>query len=380
MSSRPSCYVVVVAAGKSTRMGGEKNKVFLPLLGLPVICHTLSAFEQSPCVDQVTLVASPGEMREMAALCSSFTKLRWLVPGGDSRPNSVQNGLNALPPDENAVVLVCDGARPLTTPALVQACFDSVLAHGSGVAAGEVVDTIKDISSGTPKTLRRETLRAVQTPQAFWLAELRQAYGALAQSGLPFTDDASLIEHMGKAVWLVESKQNNLKITLKDDLALAQALLCPGTPITGQGYDVHRLVAGRRLVLCGVEIPFELGLDGHSDADVAIHALMDAILGAACLGDIGRLFPDTDMRYKNADSMALLAEVLRRVQPLRVIHLDITIIAQRPKLLPHMPAMLARVQQAIPGARVNIKATTTEGLGFTGRGEGIAAQAVATLC
>ena len=192
----------------------------------------------------------------------------------------------------------------------------------------------------------------------------------------------------GEPVRLVECADWNPKITTRADFALAESCLRAQegttrekTPRVGTGFDVHRLVPGRHLVLCGVEIPYELGLEGHSDADVAVHALMDAILGAAALGDIGRLFPDTDERYRGADSMKLLQEVLRRAcaAGLRVVHADVTIIAQKPKLLPYMAQMAESLRSALPGAAVNVKATTTEGLGFAGRGEGIAAQAAATL-
>lgn len=238
-------------------------------------------------------------------------------------------------------------------------------------------------------TVPRDGLRAVQTPQGFRAADLRRAMEAAQAENARITDEASAMERLGLPVRLVECGDVNLKITTATDMVLAEAVLrarsaqerADPAPRVGLGYDVHRLVPGRRLVLCGVEIPYERGLDGHSDADVAVHALMDAMLGAACLGDIGRLYPDTDERYRGANSMDLLRDVARRVQDagLRVAHADVTIVAQAPKLQGYMAQMVRSLAEALPGAAVNVKATTTERLGFAGRGEGIAAQASATL-
>ena len=238
-------------------------------------------------------------------------------------------------------------------------------------------------------TVPRDDLRAVQTPQGFRAADLRRAMEAAQAENARITDEASAMERLGLPVRLVECGDVNLKITTATDMVLAEAVLrarsaqerADPAPRVGLGCDVHRLVPGRRLVLCGVEIPYERGLDGHRDADVAVHALMDAMLGAACLGDIGRLYPDTDERYRGADSMDLLRDVARRVQDagLRVAHADVTIVAQAPKLQGYMAQMVRSLAEALPGAAVNVKATTTERLGFAGRGEGIAAQASATL-
>lgn len=373
------CHALIVAAGKSERMGTEQNKVFLPLCGKPVLQHTIAAFERCDIVDSITVVGSPHEFDEIRRIAKGFSKLECIVPGGETRQQSVYNGLCALAKGGDSIVLVQDGARPLSSDALIRACHQSVLQHGSGVAASPVHDTIKQVDQGVT-TIDRSKLRAVQTPQAFYLNELLDGYEKAFEDGAFVTDDASILERLGKPIHLVEMQENNLKITTPMDLIIAEAFMQKNMPATGFGYDVHALVEGRPLVLCGVTIPYEKGLLGHSDADVATHALIDAILGAACLGDIGRLYPDSDMRYKGISSMKLLKDTLSRLDGRTLLHVDITIIAQRPKLAPFMQPMLESLQNAMPGTRVSIKATTTEGLGFTGRGEGIAAQAVATLC
>ncbi|MDR2514909.1 MAG: 2-C-methyl-D-erythritol 4-phosphate cytidylyltransferase [Christensenellaceae bacterium] len=384
---RPKGYGLLVAAGRSSRMSDGKaaeNKVFLPIHGRAVLEYSLKAFEDSPCIDAVALVVSPKDLPRAAALAARYSKLRWLALGGKERQDSVYNGLKALPAQGNeSIVLVQDGARPFLSPTLIESCYGAVMEHGSCVAASRVSDTIKalDGNGAPPRTLRRADLRAVQTPQAFWLSELKKGYEVLFTAPEPVTDDAAVLERLGKAVHLMEYEGPNLKITKPEDLLLAQALLGEAkAPVTGFGLDVHRLVSGRKLTLCGVDIPFELGLEGHSDADVAVHALIDAILGAAALGDIGRLFPDSDERYRGVSSMLLLKAVNGLLEGRRLLHADITLIAQRPKLAPFMPLFTQSLQKALPDATISVKATTTEGLGFTGRGEGIAAQAVVTLC
>lgn len=379
-------WAVVVAAGRGVRMGAPVNKVLLPLMGRPVLWHAVRAFCQADEVDGVVVVAAGGEQSQVAAALEGLPKVRAVVCGGQTRQQSVLNGLRALPP-EARWALVHDGARPLVSQALIADCVRTVRGQGSAVASTPVTDTIKRAPEGVVlETVDRSQLRAVQTPQCFGVEALVRAYEQAEREGASVTDEASAMERAGHRVYLVESAGCNLKITTPDDLRMAQALMeereeetVQRLPRTGFGYDVHRLVPGRRLVLCGVEIPWELGLDGHSDADVAVHALMDALLGAACLGDIGRLYPDNDPQYEGADSMKLLQDVVGRLGDARVVHADITIVAQKPRLAPYMPAMAESIRRALPGAQVNVKATTTERLGFEGRGEGISAQAVATI-
>lgn len=383
---RTGNYAVVVAAGRGVRMGAAVNKVLLPLCGEPVIRHAVRAFCEADEIDGVVVVASADETEQMRAALCGLEKVCAIVPGGSTRQESVKNGLDALP-KEARIALVHDGARPLISRELIARCIRQTEDCGSAVVCTPVTDTVKVEKDGcVVRTLDRSQLRAVQTPQCFFAGELKAAYEAAARDGVSVTDDASVMEHAGHSVHLLESSEVNFKLTTPEDLRRAEDIIgerkfMQRLPRTGFGYDVHKLVSGRRLILCGKEIPWEKGLDGHSDADVAVHALMDALLGAACLGDIGRLYPDNDPAFEGADSMKLLADVLRRVKDAgyAIVHADVTIVAQKPKLMPYMDEMRRNLENAMPGAQVNVKATTTERLGFEGRGEGISAQAVATI-
>lgn len=383
---RTGNYAVVVAAGRGVRMGAAVNKVLLPLCGEPVIRHAVRAFCEADEIDGVVVVASADETEQMRAALCGLEKVCAIVPGGLTRQESVKNGLDALP-KEARIALVHDGARPLISRELIARCIRQTEDCGSAVVCTPVTDTVKVEKDGcVVRTLDRSQLRAVQTPQCFFAGELKAAYEAAARDGVSVTDDASVMEHAGHSVHLLESSEVNFKLTAPEDLRRAEDIIgerkfMQRLPRTGFGYDVHKLASGRRLILCGKEIPWEKGLDGHSDADVAVHALMDALLGAACLGDIGRLYPDNDPAFEGADSMKLLADVLRRVKDAgyAVVHADVTIVAQKPKLMPYMDEMRRNLENAMAGAQVNVKATTTERLGFEGRGEGISAQAVATI-
>ena len=383
---RTGNYAVVVAAGRGVRMGAAVNKVLLPLCGEPVIRHAVRAFCEADEIDGVVVVASADETEQMRAALCGLEKVCAIVPGGSTRQESVKNGLDALP-KEARIALVHDGARPLISRELIARCIRQTENCGSAVVCTPVTDTVKVEKDGcVVRTLDRSQLRAVQTPQCFFAGELKAAYEAAARDGVSVTDDASVMEHAGHSVHLLESSEVNFKLTTPEDLRRAEDIIgerrfMQRLPRTGFGYDVHKLVSGRRLILCGKEIPWEKGLDGHSDADVAVHALMDALLGAACLGDIGRLYPDNDPAFEGADSMKLLADVLRRVKDAgyAVVHADVTIVAQKPKLMPYMDEMRRNLENAMAGAQVNVKATTTERLGFEGRGEGISAQTVATI-
>lgn len=383
---RTGNYAVVVAAGRGVRMGAAVNKVLLPLCGEPVIRHAVRAFCEADEIDGVVVVVSADETEQMRAALCGLEKVCAIVPGGSTRQESVKNGLDALP-KEARIALVHDGARPLISRELIARCIRQTEDCGSAVVCTPVTDTVKVEKDGcVVRTLDRSQLRAVQTPQCFFAGELKAAYEAAARDGVSVTDDASVMEHAGHSVHLLESSEVNFKLTTPEDLRRAENIIgerkfMQRLPRTGFGYDVHKLASGRRLILCGKEIPWEKGLDGHSDADVAVHALMDALLGAACLGDIGRLYPDNDPAFEGADSMKLLADVLRRVKDAgyAVVHADVTIVAQKPKLMPYMDEMRRNLENAMAGAQVNVKATTTERLGFEGRGEGISAQAVATI-
>ncbi len=373
-------YAIILAGGSGSRMGAGRNKVLMDLGGVPVIVRSVQAFQ---CImDGVIVVARPEDREAIQAELSRFGLSIAFANGGDTRQASVWNGLRALPAGCDRV-LIHDGARCLVDEGTIRRCMASVEAHGTGVAAVPAVDTIKQVDGeGTvTATPDRASLMAVQTPQGFAVDIIRYAHEAAQADGFLGTDDASLVERLDIPVRLTLGDRRNLKLTTPEDMTMAAAFLNEFPTLRiGQGYDVHRLVAGRKLVLCGVEVPHTLGLLGHSDADVALHALMDAMLGAMALGDIGKHFPDTDERYRGISSMTLLHHVVALLAEhgARVTSCDVTIVAQKPKLLPHIPQMRENVANALhlPIDRVNVKATTTERLGFEGREEGISAQAV----
>ncbi|MDK2888183.1 MAG: 2-C-methyl-D-erythritol 4-phosphate cytidylyltransferase [Thermoanaerobacter sp.] len=388
-------FAVVVAAGRSERMGQGVNKQFLPLSGLPVLARSLRIFEEAEPVRGYVVVAAEGDVERVDRLARrewGCRKLRGVVPGGGRRQDSVRNGLEALPP-ETEVVLVHDGARPLARVEDVLAVAREAARWGAATLAVPVKDTVKEAGSGgfVARTLPREVLWLTQTPQGFRFSLLVEAHRRAAAEKISATDDASLVEAMGHPVKLVPGSYRNIKITTPEDMVVAEALLekgeksnVPPAPLRmGFGYDVHRLVAGRPLILGGVEVPFERGLAGHSDADVLVHAVMDALLGAAGLGDIGRHFPDHEPRYAGISSLMLLEEVGKMLaeRGYRVSNIDAVVVAQAPRLAAYIPSMEFNIARSlnIDAGRINVKATTTEGLGFTGTGEGIAAYAVAAV-
>lgn len=385
--SKQAMAAIIVAAGSSSRMGQPKQ--WIGLNGVPVLGHTLRVFEQTPSVSAVVVVTRPEDIERTHRLGDALglTKLTAVVAGGDTRQRSVAAGVAALPAD-TGLVAIHDGARPFVTTSLIERVADVAVQTGAAAAAVRVKDTIKqaDDAGLVIATPDRGKLWSVQTPQIFQLDLYRQAMQQAADKGLDLTDDCGLMEAAGYPVSLCEGDYRNIKITTPEDVVMAQAFLSErGEPAMriGHGYDVHRLVEGRPLILGGVTIPHETGLLGHSDADVLLHAIADALLGAAALGDIGSWFPDTDERYKGADSGQLLQEVVRMVaeKGYRVENIDATVLAQAPKLKPHIPAMRDNIAAfcSVSAEQINIKATTEEGLGFTGQKQGIAAHAVCIL-
>ena len=374
-------YAIILAGGNGSRMGADRNKVLLELRGKPIIARAAEPFAK--LMDGVVLVSRAEDITDMRAAMAAAGLDVTIVPGGDTRQASVWNGLCALPP-ECTHVLIHDGARCLVDEDTIRLCMASVEAHGTGVAAVPAVDTIKQVDTDeiVTATPDRSQLRVIQTPQGFTVDVIRRAHESAKAEGFLGTDDASLVERLGLPVRLTPGSRRNIKLTTPEDMTMAEAFLPREFPAlhVGQGYDVHRLVEGRELILCGVNVPHTLGLLGHSDADVALHALMDAMLGAMALGDIGKHFPDTDERYRGISSMKLLRHVvsLLAAHRARVTNCDVTIVAQKPKLLPYIPQMRQNVADALalPLDRVNIKATTTERLSFEGAEEGISAQAV----
>ncbi|MBO4885240.1 MAG: 2-C-methyl-D-erythritol 2,4-cyclodiphosphate synthase [Clostridia bacterium] len=378
------CWAVVVAGGRGARFGQPYNKVFHPLNGRSVLMRCLDALEASGAFEGAVLVLSGQDMPGYEALVQREGRpalVRAVAQGGATRQESVYNGLR-LVPEEAEIVAIHDAARPFVASAVVRAAIESARQYGSGVPGSPVTDTIKllDEEGSAVDTPPRERLCAVQTPQTFIRASIVEAHEKARREGWQSTDDAALYEkYIGKVrVVMLPECADNIKVTTMRDVS---AFECPYR--TGTGYDAHRLVAGRRLVLCGVDIPYEKWLLGHSDADVAVHALMDALLGAAGLGDIGRHFPDSDERYRGVSSLLLLDRVrgMLRDAGFRPVNADVTIVAQRPKLKDYMQDMRRNIalRLGLDETRVNVKATTTEGMGFEGEGLGISAQAAALI-
>lgn len=378
-------YGLVLAGGQGRRMGLNRNKALQDIAGQSMLVRSVRALR--PFVDRLIVVIHPEDQAEAVAQtdAAGLTDLTWCT-GGSTRQASVRNGLSAI--TENAgQVLVHDAARCLVDADTIRRVVDALQDHAAVIPAIPVTDTIKRVNAEASvlETPDRSFLRAVQTPQGFDLRLLRRVHEQAASSGFEGADDASLVEHAGQPVYCVSGSTGNIKLTLPEDLAMAEQRLnsIPALPRVGMGYDVHRLVPDRRLILCGVDIPHALGLLGHSDADVATHALIDALLGAAALGDIGSHFPDSDPRYKGISSILLLQQVGRLLKQhhYAIGNADVEIAAQQPKLLPHIAAMRQNLADALgmPMERISVKATTTEHLGFEGREEGISAQAVAML-
>lgn len=370
---------IILCAGSSTRMGGV-NKQLCEIGGAPVFVQSLLKFERCADVDEIILVAPKGETERFGAIARQYgaKKLSAVAEGGASRFLSVKNALCAVSPRAEYIA-IHDGARPLILPEDITRVIRTARECGAAIAAAPATDTLKRAENGfVDGTVPREGVFSAQTPQVFSKARYLECVQKLGAQAEELTDDSQLFERCGYPVKIEEITHANLKITRPDDLAAAKAAFAEKSkalPIKiGHGYDVHRLCEGRALILCGVEIPSELGLLGHSDADAAVHALMDAILGALALGDIGKLFPDSDPAYAGADSMKLLAQVIERMKSAGYAlgNLDITIIAEKPKLAGYIPKMRERLAQAFECdiSCVSVKATTEEGLGLGGAGIG----------
>ena len=371
----PSVTAIIVAAGASRRMGFDKLSYRLPD-GRTVLETSCALFAAHPAVDELVLVAG-GNRSQCEAIAAACPKPCTVVQGGATRADSVRSGLAAA---KGQLVAIHDAARPFASAEIITAALQAAAECGAAAPAVPVKDTIKiaDQDGKVVATPDRAMLYAVQTPQCFDRALYLQALEAVSgEKASLVTDDCSLFELAGLPVTLTAGDYANLKITTKEDLQKEKTMRI------GHGYDVHRLVEDRKLILGGVEVPYEKGLLGHSDADVLLHAVMDAVLGAAALGDIGQHFPDTDPAYKGADSLALTREVAKIIAAhgYKVGNIDATILCQRPKLAPHIPAMRQNIADAfgLPLDAVSVKATTEEHLGFTGEGLGIAAHAVALI-
>ena len=379
MNNKKKTAVIIAAAGTGKRMGSSIPKQYLKIGGEPILLKSIRAFCDNKEIDWIVVVTNGDYIQACLEMKDRYglDKIQAVIEGGEERQDSVYRAIveiDRLCP-EIEYVLVHDGARPFVRQETINAVLEAAEEKGAAVACVPVKDSIRQEKDGESANLPRQRLYAVQTPQGFQKEILRKAYEQAFADGYYGTDDATLAERIGQSVALVRGTYDNIKITTREDMPMESRV--------GTGFDVHQLKEGLPLVLGGVKIPFEKGLLGHSDADVLVHALMDALLGAAALGDIGRHFPDTDPQYRGISSM----ELLRRVQGMldkngwRVGNVDITLMAQRPKIKSLIGDMTDNLSKTLDleTCRINIKGTTTERLGFVGREEGIAAQAVCLL-
>ncbi|HVJ51538.1 MAG TPA: bifunctional 2-C-methyl-D-erythritol 4-phosphate cytidylyltransferase/2-C-methyl-D-erythritol 2,4-cyclodiphosphate synthase [Aliidongia sp.] len=377
------CHAVIVAAGRGSRFGGSLPKQYCALGGLAVLRRTVLAFLRHPRISSVLVAIHPDDRMLYDAAVGDLG-LPEPVLGGTTRQDSVRHLLEALAANADDIVLIHDGARPLVDAGLIDRTIDALALHQGAIAALPVRDTVKRADGDViADTIDRAGLWRAQTPQAFRHGAILAAHRAA--TGLDLSDDAAVAERAGHEVALVMGNEDNFKITTAEDLARAERLVAGelGDVRTGFGYDVHQLVEGDGCWINGVKIPHDKKLLGHSDADVGLHALTDAILGAIGAGDIGVHFPPSDERWRGAASDQFLAHAAGMVAERGgiIAHCDVTVLCERPKIGPHRPAMVRRIAEILGIAedRVSIKATTTEKLGFTGREEGIAAQAIATI-
>jgi 2-C-methyl-D-erythritol 4-phosphate cytidylyltransferase/2-C-methyl-D-erythritol 2,4-cyclodiphosphate synthase len=379
----PGCIALIVAAGRGQRFGGGMPKQYRPLSGKPLLWYSAAAFSKHPSVDAVRAVIHPDD-RDLYARATEGLDLLEPVMGGKERQDSARLGLESLASLSPRHVLIHDAARPRPGDALIRRTIEALGRWAGAIPALPVTDTLKRAApdGAITGTVDRAGLWRAQTPQAFRYGDILAAHRAAA--GRALTDDAAVAEAAGLPIGFVLGSEDNIKVTTEDDLLRAGAESgAPWDIRTGLGFDVHRFGPGHAVWLCGLEIPHSHGLIGHSDADVGLHAATDALLGAIGAGDIGMHFPPTDERWRGAPSHVFLkhAADLIAERDGAILNLDITIIAERPKVGPHRTSMVERVAAilGLPMDRISVKATTTERLGFTGREEGIAAQAIATV-
>lgn len=392
---------ILPAAGSGSRFGGQIAKQFLEVAGAPILVHTMRRFDECEAIGAIIVALRLEEIEPFRAALADYglRKPIRLVPGGAERSDSILNALEAAREFAPELVAVHDAVRPFVTPEQISAVLEKAGETGGAILALPATDTIKEVEDGRiERTIDRRRIWRAQTPQAFRFDLLLRANHEARAAGQPSamtTDDSLLVERLGIAVAVVEGSARNIKITTPEDLVLAERLFeqmgqteldrsrTGSGDRAGVGNDIHRLVEGRKLILGGVEIPYDRGLLGHSDGDSLSHAITDALLGAAGLGDIGSHFSDKDPRWKGADSMVFLRHVcgLLRERGYRIANVDATILAERPKMSPHIPAMKARLAEVmeIAEARLNLKAKTNEGLDAIGRNEAIGAQAIVLI-
>lgn len=391
MDSEKEVSVIIAAAGQGTRIGGPVPKQFMMIGGEPILIKTLKVFSSMPEVDHIFIVTNEEYTEHCADLVREYGigKVENIVRGGSERQDSVFNALKAVETmcPQTEYVLIHDGARPFITRQTVIGIIEKTMQSGAAAACVPMKDSLRQIgscglctkkntdASGMSRSVDRSEYFAVQTPQGFRFEYIKEAYEKAFSEGFYGTDDAVLAERAGYPVSIAEGDYGNIKITTREDMPMENR--------TGTGFDVHAFAPGRKLILGGVEIPYDRGLDGHSDADVLVHALMDALLGAAAMGDIGRHFPDTDQQYKGISSMVLLRQVGEKLAEAgySIVNADVTVMAQAPKISPYVDEMRSNIAGTlnVDKSRINIKGTTTERLGFVGRKEGIAAEAVCSI-
>lgn len=381
---------VIPAGGAGKRLKSHIAKQYLMLDHLPVMVHTLKVFQDSPEIDEIILALPPEDLvhiRQELAEKYNLTKLAHAIAGGNERQDSVKNCLDIIS-DECGMVVIHDAVRPFVTEELIFHVINAAKETGAAIVGVKAKDTIKEVNTDhvIGSTIPRNNLWLAQTPQAFDFKLLKEAYSLARKENYYGTDDASLVERMGKEVIMVESSYDNIKITTHEDMLMANAIIKnrnKGVFRSGFGYDSHRFVTNRKLILGGVEIPFNKGLHGHSDADALIHAICDALLGAGGAGDIGRHFPDTDPEYKDISSMILLEKVCNLIKKkgFSINNIDVTVVMETPKLAPYSEQIVSNIARVLNIAEncVNLKAKTNEGMGFVGRNEGVAVFATATL-
>lgn len=381
MYNNSKVAVIIAAAGQGRRLGGPVPKQYIKIGGEYVISKSIRAFENIDEVDHIFVVTNGNYINLCRRIVKDegFTKVDAIVPGGKERQDSVYNAIQEINSRKPGVslVLIHDGARPFINSQVILNVIREADEGGAAVACVAMTNSVRRIGTGgkPSESVERADYYSVQTPQGFRKATLIEAYDKAFTDGYRGTDDASIVERAGYNVSIVDGDYGNIKITTKEDLPMENRV--------GTGFDVHRMAEGRKFILGGVDIPHDRGLLGHSDADVLTHALMDALLGAAALGDIGRHFPDTDEAYRGISSMKLLEQVgsLLEENFYKIGNVDITVIAQKPKIAPYIEEMKKNISEVLKleKSRINIKGTTTEKLGFAGREEGVAAEAVASI-
>lgn len=378
-------YAILLAGGSGKRMGTETPKVLLPLNGTPALIYSLKAFNNSNLIDGIVLVCPKDCIDEYLALAKehNIDKLTEVAPGGSERTYSVYSGLCAV--SDGDYVLIHDGARPMLREKYIDAVLKKCKIKRSAIAAKPIVNTIKKVDKDEIiSTVDRSTLWEVYTPQCFEYTLIKRAYDNVIENDIVITDDASALEAIGAKVYVVDIENRDFKLTTPSDIKLVEKLIMENNEMrVGLGFDVHRFAENRKMILGGVEIPYKLGLQGHSDADVLTHAIMDAVLGAAGLPDIGQLFPDSSAEFKDIYSITLLKKVMEKVIELGYVinNIDAVIACEAPKIAPYRDEMINCLKDALMCDinRINIKGTTTERLGFEGRGEGISARCIASL-